>query len=120
MPSPILIAGAGIGGLAAALALQRQGFRVRLFERTATVGDVGAGSSARPTRCGPSPSGWSRWSGRRRRRRFLVAIQVEALNRHRQRGPQHRRRLRRLPRHLVQLTVARSRRGAVDVLTRSV
>ncbi|MGA1797193.1 FAD-dependent monooxygenase [Sphingomonas sp. 4RDLI-65] len=43
MPSPILIAGAGIGGLAAALALQRQGFRVRLFERTATVGDVGAG-----------------------------------------------------------------------------
>ena len=41
--APILIAGAGIGGLTAALALQRQGFRTILFERAATVGDVGAG-----------------------------------------------------------------------------
>ena len=41
--APILIAGAGIGGLTAALALQRRGFRVRVFERAAAVGDVGAG-----------------------------------------------------------------------------
>ena len=40
---PILIAGAGIGGLTAALALQRAGFAVRVFEQAATVGDVGAG-----------------------------------------------------------------------------
>lgn len=43
MTPPILIAGAGIGGLTAALALQRQGFRVRVFERAPAVGDVGAG-----------------------------------------------------------------------------
>lgn len=43
MTSPILIAGAGIGGLAAALALQQRGFRVRVFERAPAVGDVGAG-----------------------------------------------------------------------------
>lgn len=30
--SPILIAGGGIGGLAAALALSRQGFAVKLLE----------------------------------------------------------------------------------------
>jgi salicylate hydroxylase len=42
-PSPILIAGAGIGGLTAALALQRQGFRTIVFERAPAVGDVGAG-----------------------------------------------------------------------------
>jgi salicylate hydroxylase len=41
--SPILIAGAGIGGLTAALALQRQGFQVRVFERAPAVGDIGAG-----------------------------------------------------------------------------
>lgn len=41
--SPILIAGAGIGGLTAALALQRQGFRTHVFERAPAVGDVGAG-----------------------------------------------------------------------------
>jgi salicylate hydroxylase len=40
---PILIAGAGIGGLTAALALQRQGFQVRVFERAPAIGDVGAG-----------------------------------------------------------------------------
>jgi salicylate hydroxylase len=40
---PILIAGAGIGGLTAALALQRKGFRVQVFERAPAVGDVGAG-----------------------------------------------------------------------------
>lgn len=41
--SPILIAGAGIGGLTAALALQHQGFRVQVFERAPEIGDVGAG-----------------------------------------------------------------------------
>ncbi|MDE1147217.1 MAG: FAD-dependent monooxygenase [Azospirillaceae bacterium] len=41
--SPILIVGAGIAGLTAALALQRQGRRVIVFERAATIGDVGAG-----------------------------------------------------------------------------
>ena len=42
---PILIVGGGIGGLTTALALLRQGFTVRLFERAAAFGDVGAGIS---------------------------------------------------------------------------
>lgn len=41
--APILIAGAGIGGLTAALALQQRGFAVQVFERAPAVGDVGAG-----------------------------------------------------------------------------
>ncbi len=39
----VLIAGAGIGGLTAALALQQQGFTVRVFEQAPALGDVGAG-----------------------------------------------------------------------------
>jgi salicylate hydroxylase len=42
---PILIAGAGIGGLTTALALQRQGFRPIIFEKARAIGDVGAGIS---------------------------------------------------------------------------
>ena len=36
-----LIVGAGIGGLAAGLALQRVGWHVRIFERAATVRELG-------------------------------------------------------------------------------
>jgi len=45
---PILIAGGGIGGLAAALALARAGQPVRLFEKTAGFGEVGAGIQLGP------------------------------------------------------------------------
>lgn len=41
--SQILIIGAGIGGLTAALSLQRQGFRVRVYERMAELSELGAG-----------------------------------------------------------------------------
>jgi salicylate hydroxylase len=44
----VLVAGAGIGGLAAALALQRAGHRVRVFERTAELAEVGAGLTITP------------------------------------------------------------------------
>lgn len=44
----ILIVGAGIGGLAAAVALQRAGMRVRVFEQAAQLGEVGAGISISP------------------------------------------------------------------------
>lgn len=44
----IAIAGAGIGGLAVALALQRAGFRPRVFEQSAMLGDFGAGISISP------------------------------------------------------------------------
>ncbi len=40
---PILIAGAGIGGLTAALALQQKGLTVRVFEQAPVLGEVGAG-----------------------------------------------------------------------------
>lgn len=44
----IVVVGAGIGGLAAALGLQRAGFRPRVLEQSATLGDVGAGISISP------------------------------------------------------------------------
>jgi salicylate hydroxylase len=43
MGKRILIAGAGIGGLAAALALLRQGFDVEVYEQAAELKEVGAG-----------------------------------------------------------------------------
>jgi salicylate hydroxylase len=45
---PITIVGAGLGGLTAALALQRAGFRPIVFEQAAELGDVGAGISVTP------------------------------------------------------------------------
>lgn len=46
--SEILVAGGGIGGLAAALALSRQGARVELIEQAATFAEVGAGIQIGP------------------------------------------------------------------------
>jgi len=46
--SDIAIIGAGIGGLAAGLALLRAGQRVRIFEQVANLGEVGAGLSITP------------------------------------------------------------------------
>ena len=45
---PVLVAGGGIGGLAAALALVRQGFRVRVLEQAAELGEIGAGMQLGP------------------------------------------------------------------------
>ncbi len=45
----IAIIGAGIGGLSAALALQRAGMRVRVFEQAPQLAEVGAGLSLSPT-----------------------------------------------------------------------
>ena len=39
---PVLVAGGGIGGLAAALALVRQGFSVKVFEQSPEIGEIGA------------------------------------------------------------------------------
>ncbi len=44
----VLIAGGGIGGLAAALACSRQGVPVQLFERAAQLSEVGAGIQIGP------------------------------------------------------------------------
>jgi 2-polyprenyl-6-methoxyphenol hydroxylase-like FAD-dependent oxidoreductase len=44
----VLIVGGGIGGLAAGIALARQGIKVRLFERSKTFGEVGAGMQIAP------------------------------------------------------------------------
>ena len=48
MSEPILIAGGGIGGLAAALALARQGYEVRILEQSAQIGEIGAGIQLGP------------------------------------------------------------------------
>ena len=45
---PVLVAGGGIGGSAAALALVRQGFRVQVFEQAPEVGEIGAGIQLGP------------------------------------------------------------------------
>lgn len=43
MKPDILIVGAGLGGLVAALALHQEGFPVRVFEQAPVLGDIGAG-----------------------------------------------------------------------------
>lgn len=45
---PVLVAGGGIGGLAAALALVRQGFKVQVLEQAAEIGEIGAGIQLGP------------------------------------------------------------------------
>ncbi len=44
----MLVAGGGIGGLAAALALARQGFAVKVLEQASTIGEIGAGIQLGP------------------------------------------------------------------------
>lgn len=52
-PLHVVIAGAGIGGLCCALALQQRGIRVTVLEQAAQLGEVGAGFqvSANGSRC---------------------------------------------------------------------
>ncbi|MDO9611280.1 MAG: 3-hydroxybenzoate 6-monooxygenase [Serpentinimonas sp.] len=45
---PIIVAGGGIGGLAAALALVRQGFKVTVLEQAPEIGEIGAGIQLGP------------------------------------------------------------------------
>ena len=45
---PVVIAGAGIGGLSAAIALARHGFAVRVYERAAQLREFGAGIQLGP------------------------------------------------------------------------
>jgi salicylate hydroxylase len=47
-PLRVLIAGAGIGGLTAALSLQKRGFDVQVFEQASALGEVGAGLQLSP------------------------------------------------------------------------
>jgi salicylate hydroxylase len=45
---PVLVAGGGIGGLAAALALVREGYRVKVIEQAGQIGEIGAGIQLSP------------------------------------------------------------------------
>jgi salicylate hydroxylase len=45
---PVIVAGGGIGGLAAALALVRQGFTVTVLEQSPQIGEIGAGIQLGP------------------------------------------------------------------------
>jgi len=45
---PVLVAGGGIGGLAAALALTRRGFAVKVLEQSPQLGEIGAGIQLGP------------------------------------------------------------------------
>ena len=46
--SPVLVAGGGIGGIAAALALVRRGFVVKVLEQAPELGEIGAGIQLGP------------------------------------------------------------------------
>src|SRR5882672_11502855 len=46
--SQVLVAGGGIGGIAAALALARRGFSVKVLEQAAQLGEIGAGIQLGP------------------------------------------------------------------------
>ena len=48
LSQPVLVAGGGIGGLAAALALVRQGFGVKVLEQAPALGEIGAGIQLGP------------------------------------------------------------------------
>ena len=48
MNGPILIAGAGVGGLSAALGLARAGHSVEVLEKAAVLGEIGAGIQLAP------------------------------------------------------------------------
>ncbi|HZZ93410.1 MAG TPA: 3-hydroxybenzoate 6-monooxygenase [Usitatibacter sp.] len=45
---PVIVAGGGIGGMAAALALSRQGFAVKVLEQSSQIGEIGAGIQLGP------------------------------------------------------------------------
>jgi 3-hydroxybenzoate 6-monooxygenase len=45
---PVLVTGGGIGGLAAALALVRQGYRVKVIEQSSQIAEIGAGIQLSP------------------------------------------------------------------------
>src|SRR5579864_723258 len=47
-PLRVIIVGAGIGGLAAAIALRQRGIEVQIFERSQELGEVGAGLQIGP------------------------------------------------------------------------
>jgi 3-hydroxybenzoate 6-monooxygenase len=46
--APVLVAGGGIGGIAAALALVRRGFAVKVLEQAPELGEIGAGIQLGP------------------------------------------------------------------------
>ena len=64
----VIIAGAGIGGLSAALALTRAGYRVTVLEQAPQLQETGAGiqlSPNAPIRAAACASGFYRTSARR-------------------------------------------------------
>lgn len=55
----VIVVGGGIGGLAAALALTRQGIAVQLLEQAAHIGEIGAGIQLGPNAWHSTPWAWA-------------------------------------------------------------
>ncbi len=61
-----IVVGGGIGGLAAALALTRQGIQVQLLEQASHIGEIGAGIQLGPNAFAALDAlGVGRWRARR-------------------------------------------------------
>lgn len=58
-PLRIVIIGAGIGGLAAAVALRQRGYEVALYERVTKLEEVGAGLQIGPNGVKCSTRAWA-------------------------------------------------------------
>ena len=62
MERKVIVIGAGIGGLAAALSLLKRGIDVEIYEQAAELKEVGAGIRSAPT--APACSTRSAWKTR--------------------------------------------------------
>jgi choline dehydrogenase-like flavoprotein len=69
---PVPVAGGGIGGLAAALALTRQGFAVKVLEQAPQLGEIGAGIRSARTPSRPSTP----WASARRPARAVYTDEM--------------------------------------------
>jgi salicylate hydroxylase len=88
MTAHILVAGAGIGGLGAALALAQKGFKVTVLEQSDVFGEVGAGVQVSPNAY-KVLSGWGLGDALLQTANFPQALQVRSATSNKLLGQLH-------------------------------